>query len=311
MGEIMKKLLNLIEIIIFIGVCTFVYLHFNDIEILIQRYIDEYTIKTRPAPNEYAKKIDYDYVQIYDKYKIYNYKDLLNVIYTTIDYGYDEVTFYCDKEYINCINDIEVIANPKSSELISNISNHTSPLNSVKTILFKYNSYGKIILNVNYKYTLEERKYIVKTIDEIWNEIITPNMTTKQIIKVFHDYIINNTKYDINFSYELEPYGESSKATGLLKHHLSVCSGYADTMGVVLDKLGLENFRISTTNHVWNAVKLDNKYYHLDLTWDDPTTDTGKDLLLYDYYLITTDQLKKIDKDKKHEFNPVYYQELK
>lgn len=58
-------------------------------------------------------------------------------------------------------------------------------------------------------------------------------------------------------------------------------------------------------------VYLNNNWLHLDLTWDDPVSEDGKDVLDYSYYLITTDKLKEEDSSKSHKFNKDFYLELK
>ena len=71
----------------------------------------------------------------------------------------------------------------------------------------------------------------------------------------------------------------------------------------------LENYKISSANHVWNAVNINGTWYHLDLTWDDPITNTGENLLKYDFYLITTDRLLLIEQTE-HNFDQSVYQEV-
>ena len=98
-------------------------------------------------------------------------------------------------------------------------------------------------------------------------------------------------------------------------------------MALFLEKLGIKNFKVATKfisedteGHIWNAVFLENKWLHLDLTWDDPV-DTSKnenerkDYLEYNYFLITTKELEKVDKEgevviKDHLFSPRIYPEL-
>ena len=43
----------------------------------------------------------------------------------------------------------------------------------------------------------------------------------------------------------------------------------------------------------------------------DPVNENGKDILDYNYYLITTKKLKEIDNSKSHRFNKDFYLELK
>ena len=65
--------------------------------------------------------------------------------------------------------------------------------------------------------------------------------------------------------------------------------------------MGYENFKIATTNettgHVWNVVKINNEWLHLDLTWDDPVSSDGKDYLYHKYFLINTEGLIKADEN--------------
>ena len=61
--------------------------------------------------------------------------------------------------------------------------------------------------------------------------------------------------------------------------------------------MNISNVRISNDSHIWNLVKIDDKWLHLDLTWDDPINNLNQDLLVYDYYLLNNDELLKADKD--------------
>lgn len=49
--------------------------------------------------------------------------------------------------------------------------------------------------------------------------------------------------------------------------------------------------------HMWNVVRLQGKWYHVDLTWDDPLNpNTHKDqpgLVLHENFLCSTSYLKK------------------
>jgi transglutaminase/protease-like cytokinesis protein 3 len=79
-------------------------------------------------------------------------------------------------------------------------------------------------------------------------------------------------------------------------------------MAIFLNRYGIDNYKVASVNHVWNAVKLDGKWYHLDLTWDDPIMEEGKDVVLHDYFLIDTEELFKQDKTQ-HMFNAAIYKE--
>ncbi len=79
-------------------------------------------------------------------------------------------------------------------------------------------------------------------------------------------------------------------------------------MAIFLDKLNVINYKISNEEHIWNLVYLNGKWYHLDLTWDDPISDinVNRDT----YFLITTNTLEKIN-DGTHKFDKSIYIEAK
>ena len=126
-------------------------------------------------------------------------------------------------------------------------------------------------------------------------------------IKIFHDYIINNTRYDSSNTTGLSDVN-SSTAYGVLFDGVGICSGYADTMGLFLEKMNVKNYRISSNTHVWNLVYVEGKWLHLDLTWDDPITSDGSDVLSSEYFLIDTGTLKS-KSDTEHVFNEKIYVE--
>ena len=51
-------------------------------------------------------------------------------------------------------------------------------------------------------------------------------------------------------------------------------------------------------------------WLHLDLTWDDPVTSTGEDVVDYDYFLVTSEELNKLE-NEQHTFDESIYLELK
>ena len=161
----------------------------------------------------------------------------------------------------------------------------------------------------SYRYeNLQYEKYFE---DKIIDEIITNDMTTKEKIKAFHDYVINMLSYDTSLN--IEENG-SNKAYGALVNKKAVCSGYSDLMAIFLDRLGIKNYKIINDEHVWNLLYLDEKWQHIDLTWDDPTTSNGKPILIHDFFLIDTSELERISnklKNNQHVFDKNIYIEAK
>lgn len=259
--------------------------------------------------NEYYRDYNFKFVQnIKDKVPV-NYQDLLNVYYTVINSGKDSYTFYCPKnEYDNCLNDVESIANDQT--LLSNINNYVHPYNQFSHIETEFDNLGKVNIIIQRPYTKDDIKKINKKVDEIYNELYNDNLSYEDNIKILHDYIVNNTKYDSDRSDNNIINYRSDIAYGPLFEGYAICGGYTDLMQLFLEKMGLKSFRVSSYMHIWNAVKINDKWYHIDLTWDDPVMSDGSTNLLHDYMLIDTNRLLELEKSQ-HKFDQDVFIEVK
>lgn len=305
-GDTMKKILN---IIICLGIIGLLIYYIDPITDTLANLLAGEKKVFINKENEYAKKYDFKYVKLTEDFVPYNYEDLLNIYFTVLNNGTKTFTFYCPEEYSNCLDDVTQIS--KDDTTLTNITNFVHPFNNFNNIKVKRDSSGEITINITHLYTEEEKKIINNEIDNIMGNIIRADMNTQEKIKTFHDYIINNTKYDSN--YENGNGNENSpKANGLLFNHLAICGGYADTMAIFLSKIDVKNYKVASKYHVWNALYLsdEQKWVHLDLTWDDPVTmNSDVDTLLHKFFLIDSNALKEFDTGK-HEFDSTIYQEL-
>ncbi|MBP3765603.1 MAG: transglutaminase domain-containing protein [Bacilli bacterium] len=263
--------------------------------------------------NVYFKQNNYSYVQLTDNYYPKNKQDILNLFYTALNKGYDELTFYCAVEYENCIDDVNEIAS--SETILSYINNYVSTFNSYNKIYININSFGRINVSINKIYSESDAKKINSKVDEVYNEIIKDNMSDLDKIKTVHDYIINNTAYDEERANQIknnianDEIHSSNTAFGPLFTGKAICGGYTDTMALFLDKMGIPNIKVSSKNHIWNAVYVDGKWLHLDLTWDDPVVINGDETLTYNYYLLNSEELTNKN-DNQHDFDKNVFKEL-
>lgn len=148
---------------------------------------------------------------------------------------------------------------------------------------------------------------------------IKPEMTDSQKVKVIHDYIVLNCKYDYkNYKKGTIPW-KSYSPEGVILNKKGVCQGYAETFSLFMKALnipcklvtgkannGLDDEYPSASSdfivfdksyggyqpHAWNLVKLNGKWYHVDTTWDDPVPDV-KGRVMYSYFLIPDKQMAK------------------
>jgi hypothetical protein len=195
-------------------------------------------------------------------------------------------------KYTGSLDNIEEVLKSmidKDTYLKSNITRVDWDISGNKTA-------SNINVRVSYIMTKEERIEADKMIDEILADIIKPYMNDHEKVKAVHDYIVLNGKYDNNSLY-FSDYDLLTKGT-------SVCNGYALLTYNMLNKLNIPVNLVSGTAsgeaHIWNMVKLDGYWFHLDVTWNDPVSD--RDAVFYTYYMLTEKEICKdhaIDADLK------------
>lgn len=297
------RILKFIVVLLTIFACfTFTYGYLNELEIfdtLINFYEKTPSILYN---NEYRKNVNIDFVQLTEDFEANDNKELLNIYYTIISSGMDEFTFYCANEYTDCIQNVINLNN--NNDLLSQMNNFVHVYNSFRSIKTTYTTNGKVTLSINKVYSNDDINIINSKLDSIEETLYKDAVSEYDKILAIHDYIINNTKYNLKDENKIGT--PSSTAIGVLVNNLATCNGYTDTASLLLDRLNIPNVRISNENHIWNLVYTNGKWLHMDLTWDDPVNSLNKDMLTHDFFLKTTDEFDEIGKlnsKNQHNFN--------
>lgn len=273
---------------------------------ITSRLINSTPNVTIPEANEYSYNYSYNYVKKSIDFIPYSRQDILDIFYSVLDNGYDTFTFYCPNEYKECLNDVEEVSNNQG--VITNIGNFVHPYNNFTSLKVATDSLGEVTITVNKTYGQDKIDALNTKIDQILQEITTPDMTIEDKILVIHDYIIDHTVYDM-----ADENPNSGDAYGVLFDGKAKCAGYADAMALFLNKLEIQNYKVASDEHVWNTLYLNGKWYHLDLTWDDPVVTDGTnitDTIRHKFYLIDTYTLLSYD-TKEHNFDKTVYVEVK
>jgi len=297
----MKKIENILFTLILLGIIWIVYNNIESISSVVKSYLVNKNKVVIKETNQYTR--DYNYISFSkeEDFIPYNKDDIMNIFYNVLNNGWSEFTFYCQDSYKECMSDVETIA--FDNELLSKINNYVHPFNSFYNLNTKIISNGEIKINVYHKYTEEKIKSIEEKVNTVINELNLNNKSTTEKISLIHDYIIKNAEYD-NAGIDGSSMYDSTSAYGCLLEGFSVCSGYSDSMAIFLDRLDIPNLKVSSANHVWNLVYINNEWLHLDLTWDD----TNNAKYTNNYFLITKEKLFSLD-DKEHNFDETFFLE--
>lgn len=254
--------------------------------------------------NKYFKEDLSDYVSITEDFYPKNKQELLNVYYTILNNGWEKFSYYCDKSYTNCLKDIESLS--KDNKELSYINQLVNPYNSFSSIISNYNSNGRIDVEIKKKYSDDEILKIDNELNSIIDNLKINNTSSiNDKIRLFHDYIATKNVYDSDKVNNKSTHN-SDTAIGTLFEGYSICSGYTDTLSLFLDKINLTNYKIANDEHTWNVVQINGNWYHIDLTWDDPITNTGEHIIQYDYFLISTNDLKNKSELEHNYSNEIY-----
>lgn len=101
-----------------------------------------------------------------------------------------------------------------------------------------------------------------------------------------HDWTLDQLEYDHSLNW-------CSAESGLTRHQ-GTCESYQRIYSKLLDAAGIANGRITGNGHTWNAVKIDDKWCQMDLTWDDTSDNWYGDLDQRHLYFGLTDELMAI-----------------
>ncbi len=305
------KIKNCLKFIVFWGLVITLWLtvFINKADILnhfayyfTSTYENPYIIK-----NDYYRDYNFNYVVNTKDFTPDDYSELKNVFYTIINSGQETSKFLCSNTYDDCIEDVTTLLSDQF--LLSNINNFVHPYNSFRYLKASFTTAGEVTITVEKNYSQEEINIINEKINTLKLSLIDFRNTNTENIKNIHDYIINTSTYDTNRTDNNIIKYRSSIAYGPLIENYAICGGYTDAMALFLEELGIKNYKVASSTHTWNAVLLDNTWYHLDLTWDDPITNTGANHLAYDYFLIDTKLLLHQEKTE-HNFDQSIYSEL-
>ncbi len=198
----------------------------------------------------------------------------------------------------------EQYSNKESISIItknSNANNFNNSNNAIGDVLLKFlpnNSYGiytTFFANESYNYSVYNIYFLYdadlaklnqsyQVIDDIYNSI--KHYEGVEFVKQANRAIALKLVYD----------------TSLKKHSLydaavlntAVCDGYAKIGYELLSrKFGRENnILVANTDHIWNMLKLNGNWYHIDFTFNDPVTSPfDRNYYTESYLFLTDDEL--------------------
>lgn len=137
-----------------------------------------------------------------------------------------------------------------------------------------------------YKYSNEKIAAMQNEIEAEVNKVlseVTEDMSEYEIVKYFYDYLASNVVYD-------EGEDNCRDIYGVFVKKKAICGGYSKAFSYLCDKVGIETVTVTGEAdgeaHMWNMVKIDGKWYNIDVTYGVTDSKTEK-YVRYDYFCVT------------------------
>lgn len=178
-------------------------------------------------------------------------------------FSYDECDlFYIDIKKMNLINETRTLGG------ITTYYVSIGPGNNKNYLQDSFQTAEKIEKAQNY-------------MNNIIRQIVKQTKDDQRIIraKKVHDWMIDAMEYDAS-----ETNVNKYNIYGAIHDKKAVCEGYARSFKYIMEKVGVpcvlvpgtaENSQGKIEAHAWNYVQIDDKWYAVDVTWDDPVITGG------------------------------------
>lgn len=155
----------------------------------------------------------------------------------------------------------------------------------------KYNYYLTITYNFTYYTNYGQEKKLDRDVKEFVENNIDYNDSNLEKVSKIYNYISSNVKYNKNIG------NIKYSAYSAYENKSAICQGYSTLLYKMLKEADIDNVRIvRSSTHSWNIVKIGDKYYHLDSTWEATTKKKGD----YNYFLKGSNEIKKLNNHKVH-----------
>lgn len=128
----------------------------------------------------------------------------------------------------------------------------------------------------------------------IYSKYVRKEMTDYEKVYAAHAWLIQNVKYDKTLYKTGTVPAISHTAEGALDRGIAVCDGYSKAFIIIMEHYGIKSRMVTGGAHAWNMVKIKNKWYHVDCTYDDPIVNgsfNNRNVFL-DFFLKTDKEMR-------------------
>jgi enterochelin esterase-like enzyme len=160
------------------------------------------------------------------------------------------------------------------------------------------------VYSIEYSGGIEEHKNRVAQFDNKINDILNTYVipgNDEETVRQLYDYFVREMDYDYTLYSDMDiniQQGQMLTEIDLLNklqsefnpfiYQTGVCSGFAKSFSLLLNQIGIENYLVTDNGsatkfasnsvlidgssggmgHAWNLIKMNDEFYHFDITWE-------------------------------------------
>lgn len=174
--------------------------------------------------------------------------------------------------------------------------NEVTPLktitDAITTIYFQYSEAWELTCDLDDVFTIYTDDTISEVCDKYYQDIFinTEGMAEKEIVNKAIKAIRNKANYDYTGT---DSGNDSRSMVGYMSDGKIVCAGYSRVLQYLLTRSGIECIEVigstvsenmantGDVNHSWNKVKIDDKWYNIDVCWADTAAPSFSSFYLF------------------------------
>lgn len=136
-------------------------------------------------------------------------------------------------------------------------------------IVKKLKNKSNIEMNVDFDYDIDTMLDMIKALKE-FEKLVPENASEIEKFLIIYRTLSFAIDYDSSGCSEvyLKSHWFTRSISGGILYGRAVCGGYAKCLTEVLNYFNIDSNLQHNENHAWHKVKIDGKWYNVDLTWD-------------------------------------------
>ena len=162
---------------------------------------------------------------------------------------------------------------------------------------YSYSKEDCLVITPNYTMSINTARTYLQKCDNYANRVvanISEDASDYEKVITVYDYLASHTIYS--------NCANDQNMVSVATENKSVCLGYSLMYQYILQRLGISNIVVTgtslDTNHAWNIVKVNNEWYHSDVTWASQTysiykSKYSKEEIPHDYFLLSDADISK------------------